>query len=1312
MGLKDYTDDDRRLTEDGSRPYAMVNVQNLIKRHIKIAPYDTNPVTTHVAPKIGVTCDQTNVVKCHKLQTCDIWNSPEFRDTNDGQKKGYLSQTHIKDPTEKSVKSLNPFQSVIQTIFDIVKAQVSPVKYLFFFIILFLSSTYCYAQSGLPAELHFKRLTVKNGLPEGTVLSMIQGKEGYIWMSTQQGLVRYDGYHTRVYTMGITDPNKVRVDKIFQDRKGRLWVGMYRSNSIYLYSRQQDRFILCRIDSSAADSTHAIFDIHDDNRGRLWIESRDDVNGTSSFCFFNPETGKYEWYGKQEKGKNHVNAAFLNDMLQDASGHIWLSSANGLYEFNEKNHSFTGYLATPDSAKQKGFVRITEDSTRPDHLWLTNTQYNPFNSTIGYYTQKGLYLFDTKNDSAAAFYHDPDNPFSIASDTVFTVFNDHSHRLWVGTERGLSLYDPAKNNFINYYPKENQFRFNDAVINITEDKAGNFWCQTGFGLLYFNTRTRTFRRITANPKQSDGLITNNWSHTLMLDKNGTLWFGVQLIGVQWVNNRRSGFVQYSNNPGALHFFPGGTVSPLRLYGFAKDSDGTVWIGADHGLYHWHPGTDSFTAIKFWKGKADNPNAGPVMVDQNGKIWFGGGNNGDYGLDCYDPRTGKTSYYRYNKKDTTSVSNNNIFCIYQDHLGNLWVGTDGGGICKLDPETGKFTRYPYIRNNLFNHNNHGALDDDQAYFIVEDRNGTLWVGTNSGSINRFNRETGTFTSYLGLTPGFTSILSIKEGPKNDLWVGTYEGGLFRFNPRTTQVERFTEKNGLLYNGAFAILRDNRNNLWLPSFRGISILNPQTGEVRNLTSADGLPGSTFTFGLKVSNSQFLFACDNGFISVNPEDFTPDTHAPVVHIQSAAFTIPGSLPIHDSTIVAFGKKNIKLSYNENRLTFKYVGLYYQNADLVHYAYKLDGYDKNWISTGTERTAVYTNLSPGTYTFRVKAANPDGVWSTENPSLIIVINPPWWQTWWAYIVYAILFILTLWTFIAYRSRNLKKANKVLEGKVSDRTRDLQESLTNLKATQSQLIQAEKMASLGELTAGIAHEIQNPLNFVNNFSEVSTELLEEMREEIEKGNFEEVKVISEDLNQNLEKILNHGRRADGIVKGMLQHSRGSSGQKEPTDINALADEFLRLSYHGLRARDKSFNADFKLDADEALPKVSVVPQDIGRVLLNLINNAFYAVSEKAKQNPNAYKPSVIVSTRQISPPSGGRGVEIRVKDNGHGIPDEVKEKIFQPFFTTKPTGQGTGLGLSMSYDIIKTHGGELKVESSVGEGTTFTIQLPKTGSV
>ncbi len=283
-----------------------------------------------------------------------------------------------------------------------------------------------------------------------------------------------------------------------------------------------------------------------------------------------------------------------------------------------------------------------------------------------------------------------------------------------------------------------------------------------------------------------------------------------------------------------------------------------------------------------------------------------------------------------------------------------------------------------------------------------------------------------------------------------------------------------------------------------------------------------------------------------------------------------------------------------------------------------------------------------------------------------------------------------------------LKAQNEELKKQVSIRTEELNKSLNDLKATQQQLIQSEKMASLGELTAGIAHEIQNPLNFVNNFSEVNEELLKELKAEAEKGNVEEVKAIANDIEFNSAKINHHGKRADAIVKGMLQHSRNSSGQKEPTDINALANEYLRLAYHGLRAKDKSFNAKFESDFDNRIGKLNIVSQDIGRVILNLINNAFYAVTEKKKQIGDVYEPTVSVSTKK----SNGK-IDIRVKDNGNGIPPKILDKIFQPFFTTKPTGQGTGLGLSLSYDIVKAHGGELKVETKEGEGTVFVIHLP-----
>ena len=294
-----------------------------------------------------------------------------------------------------------------------------------------------------------------------------------------------------------------------------------------------------------------------------------------------------------------------------------------------------------------------------------------------------------------------------------------------------------------------------------------------------------------------------------------------------------------------------------------------------------------------------------------------------------------------------------------------------------------------------------------------------------------------------------------------------------------------------------------------------------------------------------------------------------------------------------------------------------------------------------------------------------------------------------------SLLAVFLLVAFLLYRNnRQKQKANL-----------ELQETLTELKATQTQLIHAEKMASLGELTAGIAHEIQNPLNFVNNFSEINTELIDELQVELKSDKTSEALAITESLRDNEKKINQHGKRADAIVKGMLQHSRTSTGIKELVDINAMADEYLRLSYHGIRAKQKTFNATLKTDYDQNVGKIAIVPQDIGRVLLNIYNNAFYAVAEKAKISPVGYEPSVIVSTRLFN-----NQVEIHVRDNGPGIPQQIKAKIFQPFFTTKPTGQGTGLGLSLSYDIIKAHGGEIKMETREGDYTEFSILLPIAG--
>jgi signal transduction histidine kinase len=400
----------------------------------------------------------------------------------------------------------------------------------------------------------------------------------------------------------------------------------------------------------------------------------------------------------------------------------------------------------------------------------------------------------------------------------------------------------------------------------------------------------------------------------------------------------------------------------------------------------------------------------------------------------------------------------------------------------------------------------------------------------------------------------------------------------------------------------------------------------------------------------------------------------------------------------------QNLSLAYNNNHITFNYVGVTMYQPKKVKYQFLLEGFDKVW-SVATSRTeASYGNLPQGHYTFKVRAVNSQGKWS-EEVYYTFTIRPPWWFTWWAYFFYALLLCVALWRFDHYRRKRIidRERAKTLEREWAQ-AQQIEKSFNELKATQAQLIQKEKMASLGELTAGIAHEIQNPLNFVNNFSETNAELIEEAQTELKAGNHEEVDAILMDIKGNEEKINYHGKRADSIVKGMLEHSRSSKGERQATEINALCDEYLRLSYHGFRAKYKSFNATIQTHFDEGIGKTSIVPQEIGRVLLNLFNNAFWAVGEKKKVASDGYVPTVTVMTKRLKD-----NIEVTVTDNGGGIPQSVIDKVFQPFFTTKPTGQGTGLGLSLSYDIVKAHGGELKVESTEGEGAIFTILLPLT---
>lgn len=594
----------------------------------------------------------------------------------------------------------------------------------------------------------------------------------------------------------------------------------------------------------------------------------------------------------------------------------------------------------------------------------------------------------------------------------------------------------------------------------------------------------------------------------------------------------------------------------------------------------------------------------------------------------------------------------IFHFFEDKDGAIWA--PGLGVLFQVTTKGKDLRTMDIEGHKVNSFDIGQ---DGVFYLIA---GEIHILTSEG-MKKFSKSEGKFVKAKDFEAVEGKMIDFNESSFGRVWMETKEGKI--------------------------LLNRQADNGTYQEDRTPSAINPYLS-LYNFMDEDSI---------------IWFGTTKGLVRFDPKK---DTQA-----DKPFFTLLRRIETKTDTLelVGFGRdKNIPArELKANSLRFEFAAPYFEEEKKTRYQTFLQGFDLEWVDWNDNKFKEYTNLSPGSYTFRVRALSNTGKISEEAVFSFIVL-PPWYATWWAYLIYALLLGGIISAIVRWRSQKLQAENRILEERVNERTAALEKSLRDLKSTQAQLIQSEKMASLGELTAGIAHEIQNPLNFVNNFSEVSAELVDEIEEERAKSQEKRDETLVNDLlldlKQNLEKINHHGKRADAIVKGMLQHSRSGSGAKEPTDINALADEYLRLSYHGLRARDKSFNADFKLDLEPNLPKANVVPQDIGRVLLNLINNAFQACSSEPLEG---YMPIVKVSTQNL-----GDRIEIKVSDNGPGIPEAIKDKIFQPFFTTKPTGQGTGLGLSLSYDILKAHGGEIKLESQnglpIGEnGTVFTVILP-----
>jgi len=1145
-------------------------------------------------------------------------------------------------------------------------------------VLIFLLQLLSNGSAAQSSQIKFNLVEGNNGEPLGQINAITQDRNGYMWFNGQGAnrIYRYDGVRMTAYKPHNLHPDikfGVAQETIYADSiTGLIWIGF------------------------------------------IW-------GGLEAF---NPATGVFKDYKYDSTDAGSISAGMVSAILRDHLGRLWIGTAEGLDLLDEKTGKFIHYRSDPkDSTSLSSNVVRALYEDHEGALWIgTGYEFDlDVHKSIYKNAEDGGLNRMEKDGKFTRFMHDPKNPHSLINNKIKAIFEDSRGTFWIGTSGdGLHTMDRKKGTFERHTydpanpeelsrPPLKKDNFGDPITFITEDATGAIWIGTYISGM--NRYDPVTKKITHYESSNGYPDKNCW--TAFNSSDGSLWLSstdpvgflyrvdpeinrikqfvspgadINCIyedydGSLWESGYKSGILQFDKNKRLLHQFKYDATDSIDLMhadinSIFEDRHDTLWICGNPYMILFDKKTKHFARLRYKESPGSPlkifsaPGLKNVIKDQSGLMWI----SSDNGLFRYDPRDRSIKQYTHDEKDPATICSDLITSVLESGSGDIWASS--GDKEKISSLSG--------------------------------------ISFTQGGLNRLNKTTGKFIHYLD----GVNILCMYKDSRGIIWAGSVHDGIYYFDKQANQFSKFfspgqeTGKDAIIN-----IIEDELKNLWVITPSSIIKINADRKNSFVYGKKYGIRANTLhSGGLCITKTGDILVRNNdGFYTLSPKEMNEQARPfPVIitnllinnHEVSSKDSGVLTLPIEQI-------KKISLDYNQNNFFFNFAAIDFRAPEATKYYTLLENFDSIWRDAGEDKSANYINVPTGHYIFRVKAINIDGVKAEK--AIAITVMPPWWKTWWAYGIYALLMMtVILLTHRFQRRRTLSierqraQAKELLQAKEIEKAyHKLEQTYAELKSTQAQLIQSEKMASLGELTAGIAHEIQNPLNFVNNFSEVNAELIEELnaerlRPKAERNEKFENEIL-DDIKQNLEKINLHGKRADNIVKGMLQHSRTSSGQKETTDINALADEYLRLAYHGLRAKDKSFNATFKTEFDPGIGQVNVVPQDIGRVLLNLYNNAFYAVLEKKKQIGEDFDPTVTVSTIKID-----NIIEIRVKDNGKGIPQKVLDKIFQPFFTTKPAGQGTGLGLSLSYDIIaKEHSGQITVETREGEYTIFIIRLP-----
>ncbi len=899
-------------------------------------------------------------------------------------------------------------------------------------------------------------------------------------------------------------------------------------------------------------------------------------------------------------------------------------------------------------------------------------------------TDNGLNRFDRESEKIIHYKHNPDNPGSLASNQVECIYQDRSGILWVGTEGGLSKFDPDTGKFVNYLLDPNnpgsvsQFQ----VQVIFEDETGRLWVGTKFrGIGLFDKKSEKFTFYQHNPDDPKS-FSHNYVLQIYQDRSRNLWFGTKGGGLNKLKPKRKKFNHYK--------FRGenswDSAQGNQVYAIFEDKFGVFWIGTEGGLHKFdrNAGQIAHYSIPINSNNLNINRIWAICEDNSGNLWLG--TKGD-GITIFNRKTEKVTRYKHDPKNPNSLSDDFAVALHQDQTGSIWIGTYEG-LNEFDPERKQFKRYKHDPTIPY------SLTHNRISAIYEDHSGKLWIGTYVGLNNIIteNQETQKIAvkRYKSNPKDLNSlsndrVWTICEDQSGKLWIGT-NGGLNKYDRKTQQFTHYTEKDGLPNNNILGIVSDLEENLWLSTDHGISKFNPETESFVNYDIHDGLQANKFNRGAcyKSKSGEMFFGCDNGINFFQTEQVKRNNHVPPIVLTG--FKKFNKEVVLSKTISEIQK--LELSYKDNFFSFEFAALDYVNPKKNHYAYMMEGFDEDWIYSGTKPYATYTNLNPGEYVFRVKGSNNDGLWNEAGTSIKIMISPPFWKTWWFRIFAGSVLLLTIFGWHNNRIRNIEMQKKQLSGEVKERTHELE--ISNRELVNSKTVAENANKSKSTFLANMSHEIRTPLNAIIGMTELS---LETTLNSEQRGYLNIVQSSSESLL--------------GLINDILDFSKIEAGQMEVENIDFNLHDVVEGTVEILSMRAETKGVELLCYLEPGISKWFVGdPTRLRQVLFNLTGNAI--------KFTESGEVTVTVEFANHLNKNGDNdkkiGLHFKVSDTGIGISQENLEKIFEKFSqadtsTTRKFG-GTGLGLNISISLVELMGGEMWVDSQVGEGSTFQFEL------